>query len=309
MVKKIAVFVILILSGICCLTGCAHINYSRVYSADGVIIDDVTISLSKDTFDSEAKARAVFDAVKADVQALDLAIDNWVKDNFGGKYVGTDSMESYFASGYNIGLASNISDQNDCYEYYFYIEYRSLEHFIYFYGLNTDSVIETYGLHDVADVQPFMSDDFGPFISQILIGNYNIDDPNIFIRDLVWSKDNAYHSFSDMTKSNGDKYLDCYIDIANVTLDEDYSKDTVLDNIEFTERYETTENRYDCNGKKYVDSSGYVVHEWEINDISDQITFMRHRPNQAWWYVSAVVVTMAVALILLVLYRKKGDKE
>ena len=308
MSKKIAMFVILIISVIC-LAGCANVNYTRVYSVDGVIIDDITFTLNKDIFDTTAKANAVIEAVKSDVQALDLAIDNWVKQNFAGKYVGTDSMEEYFADGYSVVLAPKVEEDDEGYIYYFSIKYKTLQHFIYFYGLNTADIIETYGLYNIEDVEPFMAKDFGPFISQILIGNYNIDDPNLFIKDLVWTKDNVYKYFTDMEKSNGDKYLDYYIDIANNALGQEYNEDTILNNVVIKEMYQTTEDRYDSDGNMYRDGSGYIIHQWEIEDVTDKISFMRHRPNQVWWYVSAVVISICGAVILLFLHRKKGEEK
>ncbi len=305
MYKKLATFFILILCAIS-MVGCASVEYTRVYSYDGVIIDDISITLDKTTFDTDAKAMAVLDEVKGDVQNLELAVDAWVKENFGGKYVGTDSMESYFADGYDIDIAPEVTETDTRYTFYFYIQYATLQHFIYFYGLNTDEVIETYGLYDIDDVQPFLAEDFGPFISQIIEGKYNEESLNLFITDHVWQKENAYSTFATMDRTEGQAYLDYYIDIANDTLGEDYSYDNVLDNVDVTQYYETTESRYDSNGDMGVSGqTGYYVHRWQIEDIEDSITFVRHRPNRVWWYVLAIAISLVVLAILLFIFRKK----
>ncbi|MBE5735166.1 MAG: hypothetical protein E7361_01810 [Clostridiales bacterium] len=308
MFKKFATFFILILVAVC-MVGCASVDYTRIYSTDGVIIDDVTITLNKDVFDTYAKADAIVQAVKTDVQAFDLAISAWVKENFSGKYDGMESMEEYFAKGYTVGISSEVEETEDSYSFYFFIKYHTLQHFIYFYGLNTEDVILTYGLYDVDEVKPFMVDDFGPFISQILKGNYDIDEESLLINNYLWSKDNAYQYFINMEKTTGEKYYDCYIDKANTVLDGAYTSDNVLENVVVTERYETTENRYHSDNMYRDYNTGYIVHEWQIEDVSDSITFVRHRPEQVAWYVMALVISMVVLVILLFVFRKKGDKE
>jgi hypothetical protein len=289
------------------MIGCASVDYTRIYSVDGVIIDNVNITLNKDVVSSDAKAQQIYDVIQQDVLNFEHSINAWVKDNFNGVYVGTDSVEKYFSDGIGVDI-SIMTETDNSYTFYFTIHYDSLQHFIYFYGLNTEEVIEMYSLNDLGDVSPFMADDFGPFISQIIEGNYDIENVNMFITDYVWSKDNAYSIFTTMERSEGESYLDYYINQANNILGEDYASDTVLDNVNVTESYETTEDRYDSNGTVGINAStGYYVHEWKIEDINQEIIFNRHRPQQVAWYVLAIVISLAVVVALLFVYRKKKE--
>ncbi len=305
--RKYLALLTLIISSLL-FVGCASVDYTRVYTGSGSIIDEISIVLDKEEFTS-GKAQSVYNIVKNDVDLYADAIDNWAKTTFTG-YIDEVSLYEVFTKGIKVDTTQMKSEANG-YTFSIFITFKELYHFIYFYGLNTPEILEQQGIINIEGAVGFATEDYGPFLQSYLQGKYEIDNSPLFTYKAVWSSDNAYENFSRLIRSNDQTYLDYYISRINSVMDTTYTQEEVLDNVEINQHFQTTESRIkgDTTHVDGLSQAGFTIYSWNLNEDGEQtIDIYRARPVTVWWYVVAVVVSGLCVGFMFIKLRKNKEK-
>ncbi len=306
--KKIFCFLILIFSA-CFACGCAQINYTRYYTESGTVIDRVDISFDGNKF-SQTQARNMYTIIQQDVLRYYDEIKEWEQDNFANKYVNETSVLDYFKKGITVTI-TNLETNNGNYEFGFNIQFATLEQYVYFYGLNTDEVLNKYGFAKLENVQPFATNDYGPFVSSLVSGDYRKERANLFNNSYIWQDNNIFQYFQQEQREDDQSYLDYYIVRSNDILGEEYTEDNVFDNITLKENFETSDARYKSNADGvYRDNEiGYVIHSWSLTSDDSQLEVYRVLPVQVWWYVLAVAITFVAIIIMFPIWHYRRERN
>ena len=314
--SKIILFFILIFS-VMLLSGCGAIDYRRIYVPDnngeGVsVIDDILVCLDKDTY-SNAQSQMLYAYVKADVNELELSKTAWVEENFRGEYYEGVNLYDYFNSGISIKTTELLETDS---QYYFNIvfQFKSTQHFVYFYGLATPEVIERNGFIDFGEVSKFKFDDFGPFLEEIANGDYDLVGVNPFLNVYEWSSTDFYTKFQSQTRFNDETYVDYYVDKVNSVLSSDYTKEEILSNIEIGQYFETSDTRFSSNADSLIYDAdlNMFMHYWDIDGDDVVLKIYRNSPVTYMWYIFALGVSLICVGVMFVIYKckkKKGGQE
>lgn len=306
--KKFVLVIFLVLA--VCLTGCADVRYRRIFDKSGSIIDEVVISIDKEAIEAN-DAETLYQEVKKDFTDYAGAVSQWIKDNFAGMYIEDASVETYIRQGITTSVIEKTESPTS-YVFGFVTQFDTIEHFVYFYGLNNYEefdVVETLGLHNFEGVTGFDIEDYGPFISENVTNQYTKDETPLFTTGYIWSSNNVYDNFKLMEKSDAITYLDYYCSRVSTLTDTAYTADDVKQYVNVTQVFETNDDRIFGNSDKvYADPElrGYTVYEWNLNDdMGKTIEIQRNLPVSYAWIMLALILTFAFTIALFVIYYTK----
>ncbi len=274
------------------MVGCANIDYRRIYTKSGSIIDEVNITLSKDMFNN-SNSEALYGTIKSDVDNYYRAVTQWIDDNMGDKYVSDINLGQEFKENISVRTTERRASA-DGYTFSIIIEFTSIEYYIYFYGLNTPEILAKYGVIDIEGVKGFDIKDYGQFMTDIVTSDYDIREDAWCTKKLVFGSDSIVDKFGNIYRGMDQKYLDYYVTRVNSLLSTSYTSDEVLDNIDIIQSFETNDKRFKSNADKVYNDpelNGYIVHEWNLNDLNGkEMELYRLSPVRVWWYVIGLAV-------------------
>ena len=274
------------------MVGCANIDYRRIYTKSGSIIDEVNITLSKDMFNN-SNSEALYGTIKSDGDNYYRAVTQWIDENMGDKYVADINLGQEFKENISVRTTERRASA-DGYTFSIIIEFTSIEYYIYFYGLNTPEILAKYGVIDIEGVKGFDIKDYGQFMTDIVTSDYDIREDAWCTKKLVFGSDSIVDKFGNIYRGMDQKYLDYYVTRVNSLLSTSYTSDEVLDNIDIIQSFETNDKRFKSNADKVYNDpelNGYIVHEWNLNDLNGkEMELYRLSPVRVWWYVIGLAV-------------------
>lgn len=306
--KKIITTLVLMLVALVSLCGCAKMEYIRTVDGYGVIIDKLVVSLDESKINKAGKSlEEVANKISSDFDNFIIMVGNW-KENF-------NDSESYSELYEKLKTGIKVSRNNiRNKELTLSIEFSNWQMFGLFYGFVTVGGQEVVGAMN----------DIGPFLSNLLLGQYGTSDMGIFL-----------YKYSRVTDEGFIKNLqNKYADDDSTFISTNYADY----NFNFTNLYNDyrnfTNNSYDINDLDIVQIFAYPderlysncdedeVFEsqnldglnmmyWNLSDKDDdyQMEIYKVAPKSTAWYVVALVISAVVVAILIIRMAKNSKNK
>lgn len=300
--KKIITTLVLMVVALVSLCGCAEIKYIRAVDGRGVIIDKLVVTLDESKINKSQKTLGeVSNKISQDFNEFIIMVNEW-KESFNHSETYSELYERL-----KTGILVN-RENTSTRELTLSIEFSDWQMFGLFYGIVTVGGEEVEGA--MADV--------GPFLSNLLLGQYGTSDMGIFL-----------YKYSRVTDEGFIKNLQ------GLPVDQNC---TFNDTFNFSELYNDyrayTNNSYDIDDLDIVQIFAYPderlysncdeseVQEgqnldglnmmyWNLSDKDDDFSMEIYKvaPRTIAWYVVALVVSAIVVVILIFRIRKNSKNK
>lgn len=262
---------ILVLSCVVILSGCANIEYQRLVDDFGQILDKITIEIDETKLPSDVNVNTLVGKIKGD-------------------------LSKYYVNPMRQRLA--VFKVEHPVEYHQLVDYVSIND-------PTESVEN--GIHKITVETIFASSDVMAFMygynSTDTDSNSGLtESKNFFIKKYTQTTDNVFGDITQIEFS-GENLFDEYVEFVG----EEYGASDVT----LTQIYGSTDSRMHSNADETINYNGFTCHLWEFSgdNSSGQLMFYYLTANPTGWYVLAIVLTILVVLIIVACYIIKKRKN
>ncbi len=270
--KKLKYFsLILVLSCVVILSGCANIEYQRLVDDFGQILDKITVEIDETKLPSDVNVNTLVGKVK-------------------------DDLSKYYVNPMRQRLAVFKVEHP--------VEYHQLVDYV---SINDPIESVENGVHKITVETVFASSDVMAFMygydSTDTDGDSGLtESKNFFIKKYTQTTDNVFGDITQIEFS-GENLFDKYVEFVG----EEYGASDVT----LTQIYGSTDSRMHSNADETINYNGFTCHLWEFSgdNSSGQLMFYYLTANPTGWYVLAIVLTILVVLIIVVCYIIKKRKN
>jgi len=291
-IKKILTSFFLICASVLCLFGCADLEAFRIidpYSETSIITDRFVVTLDKNKLGSS------FQTVKESIYDDMVMFRNYVYDWI-------DSFEENHNDVYqelSKGIACEVVPSTDnllSINLGFADEYC----FALFYGVITLENEETTKAMD----------DIGPFLSQILKQDYEVENFGTFLyKYAIINNSNIYDQLPNFQIEDlGINYYTKYTDMTNYNIENiNVSQVFVYPNDTFVYADDKIYNNADV--VEVVDNFTYLY--WDLNNKGEDFELFLYKlaPNTIPWYVLALIISVVVVIVAIIVIKLKSKNK
>lgn len=272
--KKVKCFsLIIVLSCIFILSGCANIEYQRLVDDFGQILDKITIEVDSTKLPDSVNVDHLMQNIESDIIKYYLYPMNQILVEFEQKY-----PTEYHELRQQFSVSEIIKSNKDgIYKLSVEIVFANSDVMALMYGYDT-------------------SEDDGDESSLV-------ETKSFFIKKYEQTSDNVFGDIT-LLQFNGTNLYDKYREYVGEEFD--------ASDITLTQIYGTTDTRMHTNADQTLDFGGFTCHLWEFNgaDSSGVLKFYYLSPNTTGWYVLALIITFVsvICMVTIFLARKACKK-
>lgn len=283
---------ILLVVSMVCFFGCARVEYIRAIDPSGVIIDRLVVELDESKINKAGKTLAeVRSSIEGDMMTLRSSVQAW-KNDIGSRYPElSDSIEIGITCLPPTTIGNKVSQS---------IEFANWKMFGIYYGL-----IEIDGVE-----YDKVIDDVGPFVEEILKGDYTEENAGLFTYKYAQIKDkNILSNIKDAKEVGGNDYSNLYDKYRNY-LNNYYDIDDLKMVQTFTYPLNNANEKLYTNADEVEIAGGVVFMQWDLNDNDDSLLeIYKLAPRMTAWYVLAIIISITVLCIIVINVAKKSAQN
>lgn len=255
---------ILVLSCVVLLAGCANIEYQRLVDDFGQILDKITVEIDSSKLASDINAETLVEWVKTDlrndyVRPMEYRLLQY-------QYAHPTEYHE-FREKVRIGEPVASLD-NGVYKISVETVFASSDVMRYLYGYDASTSDDSSGLTES---------------KTFFIKKYTQTSDNVFgdITQIEFNGENLYQKYAGYV---GDEY-----DASDITL---------------TQIYGSSDSRMHTNATETIDYNGFTCHLWEFSgdNSSGKLMFYYVTANPTGWYVLALAITAVTVLLVVAVY-------
>lgn len=276
--RKILTTFILLFVAVFSLWGCASIQMVRAIDSSGTIIDRLVIDLDESKINKSGKTVAeVKSAIKNDIISFRQYVESW-KTQF--------TIEEYPELALSLENGILINDTETGNQLSIAIEFSNWQMFGLFYGIvNLEDFEYEKALNDV-----------GPFLSQLLLGQYETTDMAVFLYKYSHIEDAGFiKNLQALPEGEDNDFSVLY---------EKYRKMTNnyydVDDLNISQIFAYPDEKLYSNADEIEYAGDLTMMMWDLSNKDDTFKMEIYKlgPQAVHWYVLALVIS-AVAVILI----------
>lgn len=276
--RKILTTIILLFVAVFSLWGCASIQMVRAIDSSGTIIDRLVIDLDESKINKSGKTVAeVKSAIKNDIISFRQYVESW-KTQF--------TIEEYPELALSLENGILINDTETGNQLSIAVEFSNWQMFGLFYGIvNLEDFEYEKALNDV-----------GPFLSQLLLGQYETTDMAVFLYKYSHIEDAGFiKNLQALPEGEDNDFSVLY---------EKYRKMTNnyydVDDLNISQIFAYPDEKLYSNADEIEYAGDLTMMMWDLSNKDDTFKMEIYKlgPQAVHWYVLALVIS-AVAVILI----------
>lgn len=262
---------ILVLSCVVILSGCANIEYQRLVDDFGQILDKITIEIDETKLPSDVNVNTLVGKIKGD-------------------------LSKYYVNPMRQRLAVFKIEHP--------VEYHQLVDCV---SINDPTESVENGIHKITVETIFASSEVMAFMygydsTETDTSDGLSESKSFFIKKYTQTSDNV---FGDITQIefDGENLYNKYAEYVG----EEYDPSDIT----LTQIYGSTDSRMHTNATQTIDYNGFTCHLWEFSgdDSSGKLVFYYLTANPTGWYILALALTFVIVLLVVVIYVYKSRKN
>ncbi len=278
--RKILTTIILLFVAVFSFWGCASIQMVRAIDSSGTIIDRLVIDLDESKINKSGKTVAeVKSAIKNDIISFRQYVESW-KTQF--------TLEEYPELALSLENGILINDTETGNQLSVAIEFSNWQMFGLFYGIvNLEDVEYEKALNDV-----------GPFLSQLLLGQYETTDMALFLYKYSHIEDAGFiKNLQALPEGEDNDFSVLY---------EKYRKMTNnyydIEDLNISQIFAYPDEKLYSNADEIEYAGDLTMMMWDLSNKDDTFKMEIYKlgPQAVHWYVLALVISAVVVVLIMV---------
>ena len=278
--RKILTTIILIFVAVFSFWGCASIQMVRAIDSSGTIIDRLVIDLDESKINKSGKTVAeVKSAIKNDIISFRQYVASW-KTQF--------TIEEYPELALSLENGITINDTETGNQLSIAIEFSNWQMFGLFYGIvNLEGHEYEKALNDV-----------GPFLSQLLLGQYETTDMAVFLYKYSHIEDAGFiKNLQALPEGEDNDFSVLY---------EKYRKMTNnyydVDDLNISQIFAYPDDKLYGNADEIEYAGDLTMMMWDLSnkDETFKMEIYKLGPQAVHWYVLALVISAVVVIAIMI---------
>ena len=278
--RKIITTLILLLVAVFSLCGCASIQMVRAIDSSGTIIDRLIIDLDESKINKSGKTvQEVKSSIKNDIISFRQYVDNW-KEQF--------TIEEYPELATSLGTGIVVNDTEVGNQLTVAVEFANWTMFGLFYGIVTIEDVEyEKALNDV-----------GPFLSELLLGQYGNEDMGVFLYKYSLVRDEGFiknlQALPDGEDNDFSVLYEKYRKLTNNYYD--------VDDLNLSQIFAYPDQKLYSNADEVEVAGDLTMMMWDLSNKEDgfKMEIYKLGPKTVGWYVIALIIS-AVAIVIVMI--------
>ena len=278
--RKIITTLILLLVAVFSLCGCASIQMVRAIDSSGTIIDRLIIDLDESKINKSGKTvQEVKSSIKNDIISFRQYVDNW-KEQF--------TIEEYPELATSLGTGIVVNDTEVGNQLTVAVEFANWTMFGLFYGIVTIEDVEyEKALNDV-----------GPFLSELLLGQYGNEDMGVFLYKYSLVRDEGFiknlQALPDGEDNDFSVLYEKYRRLTNNYYD--------VEDLNLSQIFAYPDQKLYSNADEVEVAGDLTMMMWDLSNKEDgfKMEIYKLGPKTVGWYVIALIIS-AVAIVIVMI--------
>lgn len=289
--KKIITMIVLLLVAVFSLSGCASLQLIRAVDATGTIVDKLVIELDESKINKSGRTvNEVKSVIEGDVIAFRQYVKDW-KEQF--------NIEEYPELALSLENGILVNDTKIGNQYTIAVEFKNWTMFGLFYGIVTVQDVE---------YEKAMTD-VGPFLSNLLLGQYGTDNLGlgIFLYKYSLVEDEGFISnLQNLPEEERGSFTDLYNKYRNLTY-----RNYDIDDLDISQIFAYPDEKIYGNADEVETTGGLTMMMWNLSDKDDgfKMEIYKLGPKSIGWYVLALIISAVVVLVIIFKLRANSAKE
>lgn len=277
------IFVMLI-----CVTtffGCANVEFIRAIDSTNTIIDKIAISIDESKVNKAGSDLVtVTNMIESDMVQFRNGVTDWKESQFAKFPELYESVKT--------GIRVEVSKPRKN-ELSLAIEFRDWKMFGLFYG---------YAEAEDFDYVKFIEDK-GPFINNILNGNYEDNSYGLFIIKYSILKSMGLENSIQNFDYNGTNYYEKYKAY--------FMNRYGMEDIELSQIFAYPDDRLHSNADDSEVQGDLTLLKWNLSDKEDafEMSIYKITANSSSWYILALAISAIAGIIILIVIKKKSKGQ
>lgn len=278
--RKIITTLILLLVAVFSLCGCASIQMVRAIDSSGTIIDRLIIDLDESKINKSGKTvQEVKSSIKNDIISFRQYVDNW-KEQF--------TIEEYPELATSLGTGIVVNDTEVGNQLTVTVEFANWTMFGLFYGIVTIEDVEyEKALNDV-----------GPFLSELLLGQYGNEDMGVFLYKYSLVRDEGFiKNLQALPEGEDNDFSVLYEKYRKLT--NNYYD---VDDLNLSQIFAYPDQKLYSNADEVEVAGDLTMMMWDLSNKEDgfKMEIYKLGPKTVGWYVIALIIS-AVAIVIVMI--------
>ena len=278
--RKILTTIILLFVAVFSLCGCASIQMVRAVDSSGTIIDRLVIELDESKINKSGKTMAeVKSAIKNDIISFRQYVASW-KTQF--------TLEEYPELALSLENGIMINDTETGNQLSVAIEFSNWQMFGLFYGIvNINDLEYEKALNDV-----------GPFLSQLLLGQYETTDMALFLYKYSHIQDAGFiKNLQALPEGEDNDFSVLY---------EKYRKMTNnyydVEDLNISQVFAYPDDKLYSNADEIGYEGDLTMMMWDLSDkdANFKMEIYKLGPQATDWYVLALIISAVAVVIIMI---------